>query len=164
MSMVGRKIFGQVDKRLCQIFPHNSQHICLVAAHVFYLVTLDSYLQLWICHYTLLHLEISYQIWAVPPITALTLLLLLIRLCINMVMMLFRNILLRLRNGNTSLNDWEHLMSRTPSKIDNLSTFEYALCLFPTVQAVAEYNLMKLKDINRPIATIKAVHNGSKCS
>lgn len=73
---------------------------------------------------------------------------------------LFRNILLRLRNGNTSLNDWEHLMSRTPSKLDNLSTFECALRLFPTVQAVAEYNLMKLKDINRPIATIKAVHNG----
>lgn len=74
--------------------------------------------------------------------------------------MLFKNILFRLRNGKTSLNDWEHLMKRTPSKVDNLSAFDCALHLFPTVQAVAKYNLMKLKDINRPIAIIKAVHSG----
>ena len=24
MSMVGRKMFGQVDKRLCQVFPHHA--------------------------------------------------------------------------------------------------------------------------------------------
>ena len=72
--------------------------------------------------------------------------------------MLFKNILLLLRNGNTSLNDWEHLMKRTPSKVDNLSAFDYALHLFPTVQAVAEYSLTKLEDINQPIAIIKAVH------
>ena len=27
MSMVGRKIFGQLDKRLRQLFPHNAEHV-----------------------------------------------------------------------------------------------------------------------------------------
>jgi len=27
MSMIGRKMFGQIDKRLRQIFPHKSQHM-----------------------------------------------------------------------------------------------------------------------------------------
>ena len=27
MSMVGRKIFGQLDKHLCQLFPHNAEHV-----------------------------------------------------------------------------------------------------------------------------------------
>jgi len=38
--------------------------------------------------------------------------------------------------------------------------FDNALHLFPTVEAAVDYNLTKLKGINRPIAVIKVVHNG----
>jgi len=45
-----------------------------------------------------------------------------------------------------------------PSQVDDLSSFHPALHLFPTVQAVAEYNLMKLRNINRLVVTITAMH------
>jgi len=51
-------------------------------------------------------------------------------------------------------------MKQTPSQVDDISTFESALHLFPTVQAVVEYNLNKLRSMNKPIAIIKALHSG----
>ena len=77
---------------------------------------------------------------------------------------LFRDILLRLRNGETTVSDWQHLMRQTPSQTGDVSAFESALHLFPTVEAVVQYNLSKLRDINKPIAVIKAVHNGCAAS
>ena len=46
MSMVGRKTFGQVDRRLRQAFPHNSQE-ALEDAPVFSLEILANFLQSW---------------------------------------------------------------------------------------------------------------------
>ena len=47
------------------------------------------------------------------------------------------------------------------SLVQNLAPFTYALHLYPTVEAVVEHNVTKLKDSNLPIATIKAVHTGA---
>ena len=40
------------------------------------------------------------------------------------------------------------------------------LCIFPAIESVAEYNTSNLHNINRPIATIKAVqvHSGINVS
>lgn len=76
---------------------------------------------------------------------------------------LFRNILLRLRNGKTTVADWQELMKQTPHHVD-ISTFSSAIHLFPTVQSVAEYNMDKLRTTGRPIATIKAIHTGCNAS
>jgi ATP-dependent DNA helicase PIF1 len=69
-------------------------------------------------------------------------------------------ILLRLRNAKVTQDDWEHLMTRTSSNISNLQEFKNAIHLYPTIEAVAEHNLMKLKQNNQPITMIKAVHSG----
>ena len=50
---------------------------------------------------------------------------------------------------------WEKLMRCTPSQVGDMSSFHCALHLLPTVNAVTEYNLTKLRELNRPIAVIK---------
>ena len=61
----------------------------------------------------------------------------------------FRNLLLRLRNAE---EDWKYLMTRT--------TFDDALRLYPTIEAVAEHNVAKLRASGQPIAVLRAVHTG----
>ena len=73
----------------------------------------------------------------------------------------FREILMHLRNGNVTTCDWETLCTRSMSKIPNRQEFDrVALHLHPTVEAVTEHNVNKLKANGQPIATIKAVHSG----
>ena len=76
----------------------------------------------------------------------------------------FRDILLRLRNCQVTESDWRHLMTRTPARASNSSNFDDALHLFPTVEAVVEYNIKKLHACGQPVATIKAVHTGANAS
>ena len=73
---------------------------------------------------------------------------------------LFRDILLRLRDGKVTEDDWRHLMTRTQAQIPDVSSFADSLRLFPTIEAVVEYNVAKLQACSQPIATIKAVHTG----
>lgn len=40
----------------------------------------------------------------------------------------------------------------------------YSVHLFPTEDAVIEYNIDQLQNINQPIATIKAMHTGQNAS
>ena len=78
---------------------------------------------------------------------------------------LFRDILLQLRNGEVTASDWEHLMSRTPARItDATSSFNGSLRLFPTVEAVGEHNVGRLNACGQPVATIKALHSGLNAS
>ena len=77
---------------------------------------------------------------------------------------LFRQILLRLRNGEITEDDWKHLMTTTPAHNSNISSFDTALHLFPTVEAVVEHNVTKLHACGQPVATIKAVHSGPNAS
>ena len=37
---------------------------------------------------------------------------------------LFRELLLRLRNGETTQDDWKHLLARQPSKISDIDNFK----------------------------------------
>ena len=59
--------------------------------------------------------------------------------------------------------DWELLMTPCRSQVDS-AAFGDALHLHPAVQAVAEYNVAKLRNTGEPIATIKAVHTGPNAS
>ncbi len=77
---------------------------------------------------------------------------------------LFRDILIRLRNGETTESDWKHLMTRTPVHNPETSNFESALRLYPTVEAVVEHNVTKLNSCGQPVATIKAVDTGANAS
>ena len=72
----------------------------------------------------------------------------------------FRQILLRLRNGEVTEDDWKHLMMRIPAQISDISAFNDALRLFPTVEAVVEHNISKLHACGQPVAMMKAVHFG----
>ena len=74
--------------------------------------------------------------------------------------MLFRNILLRLRDAKLTISDWEQLMKHTPAEVSDLAPFTNALNLYPTVEAVVEQNVSRLCASGHPVAIIKAVHYG----
>ncbi len=60
--------------------------------------------------------------------------------------------------------DWNHLMTQTPTRVQDLSPFANALHLHPTIQAVVEHNVTQLQASGKAIATIKAVHAGPNAS
>ena len=55
-------------------------------------------------------------------------------------------------------------MKQTPTNVQDFTTFSNALCLYPTVEAVVEHNVTKLKDSGQPIATTKAIHTGANAA
>ena len=163
MSMVGRKTFGQVDRRLRQAFPHHSQEVfggcsCLLFGDFgqlppvmdLPLYTTDSRSELSDQG------RAAYQTFQQAVV-------------LDQVMrkagqdpeqVQFRDILLRLRDAKVTVADWNHLMTRTPTRVQDVSPFATALHLIPTVEAVVEYNVAQLQASGQPIATIKAVHTG----
>lgn len=79
----------------------------------------------------------------------------------------FRNLLTKVRNGAVSISDWELLLTRSPSRCNNISQFSDALRLSFGNKKVAEDNINSLKGLGNPIAKIKAIHNkqsAAKCS
>lgn len=72
----------------------------------------------------------------------------------------FRDLLLRLRNAESTVEDWRHLMRRTPAEVGDVRSFDEVLHLFPTAEAVSNHNVNKLRASGQPIALIKAVHTG----
>ena len=50
-----------------------------------------------------------------------------------------RNILLRLRDASITLDDWEELMTRTSTNVQNLEAYHEALHLYPTIDVVADH-------------------------
>ena len=73
---------------------------------------------------------------------------------------LFRAILLRMRNAETTLDDWNQLMIRTVAEVGDMASFEGALRLYSTAEAVAEHNFCKLQANRQPVALLRAVHTG----
>ena len=71
----------------------------------------------------------------------------------------FRDLLLRLRDGESTREDWQQLVQRSPSHV-NLAEFREAVRLFFDKKNVAEYNYQKLQSLNVPIARISARHKG----
>ena len=163
MSMVGRKLFGQVDQRLHQAFPHQSHQVlggcsCLLFGDFGQLPqVMDLPLYTKTTSSTLSDIgSNSYQSFQHAVV-------------LDQIMRqsgqdpsqaLFRDILLHLRDGEVTEDDWTHLMSRTPAHITDTSEFTNALQLFPTIEAVVEHNVTKLHDCGQRVATIKAVHSG----
>ena len=71
----------------------------------------------------------------------------------------FRNLLSRLRKGESNLEDWNMLLERSPEKFTNLAEFENATRLFFTNEEVTTYNYEKLKKLGQPVAYIEAHHS-----
>ncbi len=167
MSMVGRKVFGQIDRRLRQAFPHRAQEVFGGCSLLLFgdfgqlppvmdlpLYTTDTrselsdqgrtaYLQF---DKAFILTQVMRQAGNDPH------------------QVLFKDILLRLRNAQITNQDWQELMKQTPTNVQDLTPFVNALHLYPTVEAVVEYNIAKLKDSRHPIATIKAVHTGANAA
>ena len=161
--MVGRKILGQVDRRLRQAFPNRAQELfggcsCLLLGDFgqlppvidLPLYTIDSRAELSDQG------RAAYQTFQQAVV-------------LDQVMrqagqdpeqVKFRDILLRLRDAKVTVADWNHLMTRTPTRVQDVSLFATALHLIPTVEAVVEYNVAQLQASGQPIATIKDVHTG----
>ena len=167
MSMVSRKTFGMIDRRLRQAFPHKSQVLfggCSVLLFgdfgqlppVFglplYTTQTSSDLADQGCR--------AYSQFT----AAFTLTQVMRQSGQDSEQVRFRDILLRLRNAETTEEDWEHLMEQTPTRISDQSSFVTALRLFPMVEDVADYNTNRLMECGHPIAEIKAVHTGANAS
>ena len=161
--MVGRKTFAQVDRRLRQAFPHRSQEVfggcsCLLFGDFGQLPpVMDQPL-----YTTHSRSELSDQgMTAYQSFTSAVVLDQIIRQAgDDPVQRRFRTLLLRLRDGATTIDDWKLLMSRTPTAVDDLTSFETALHLYPTVEAAVDHNVSKLHNTMKPIAMINAVHTG----
>ena len=72
----------------------------------------------------------------------------------------FRNLLLRLRNAESTLEDWKCLMRQTPAQVRDVTPFSGAIYLYPSTKAVAEHNVSKLHASGQTVAVLKAIHSG----
>ena len=171
MSMVGRKMLGQVDRRLSQVFPHKADQGfggCSI---------------LLFGDFGQLPPVMDLPIYTTDPRSALSDLgssayqLFDKTIVLNQVMrqsgqqpgqVLFRAKLHRMRNGSSTEDDWRELMKHTRSQLADDSHFTSALYLHPTVEAVVEHvvehNVAKPHALGQPIATINAVHTGPNAS
>lgn len=77
---------------------------------------------------------------------------------------LFRDFLLRLRNGEMSEDDWKLLLTRQPSQANNNDQFYTATRLFYTNEEVASFDYSSLLQLKQPIAKIEAKHSSSKAA
>ena len=76
----------------------------------------------------------------------------------------FRSLLLCLRNGESTEDDWKLLATRFSDSPKVLSLdrdrFLKATCIIPRRSDVDEFNMNKLASLNCPVAAINAVHTG----
>ena len=72
---------------------------------------------------------------------------------------MFRTVLLNLRNGNSTLDDWNLLLTRTFSNLKNVSNISEYVKLSFSNENVAKNNYEALESLNVPIAHINARHN-----
>ena len=71
----------------------------------------------------------------------------------------FRQLLLRLRDGNVTHEDWQTLLQRSPPHANNEIEFADAIHLFYDCLSVTQFNQNKLSQLGSPIAAINAVHS-----
>ena len=160
-SMVGRKTFVQIDKCLCQVFHHQADQLfggrsCLLFGDFGQLPpVMDLPLYTTVSRTVLSDLGSSaYQLFDHAIV-------------LDQVMrqsgedddqVRFCNILLHMRDGEMTEEDWQHLMKLTPAQVQDLAPFCNALHLYPTIEAVAEHNVTKLR---ASVVTAHAFFSGS---
>jgi hypothetical protein len=66
---------------------------------------------------------------------------------------------MRLRTGETTEEDWNYLLTRTPSAVPSLDQFRDAIRLYYGNEQVATYNYTTLLELHQPIAYINARHS-----
>ena len=134
MSMVGRKIFGQVDRRLRQVFPARSEELFGRCSFLLF----GDWGQLPPVMDLPLYTTVSRT--ELPDLGSANYHLFDRAVALDRVMRqagqdadqeLFRNLLLWLRNGESSVGDWKQLMKRTPAEVGNVSSFDAALASIP---------------------------------
>ena len=75
----------------------------------------------------------------------------------------FRELLLRMRDGRITEEDWHRLQQRAPKNV-NMDEFKDAIRLFFDKNNVARYNYEKLKKLRNPIARISVVHSSTSAA
>ena len=163
MSMVGRKFLGQVDQRLRQVFPHRADTVfggcsCLLFGDFGQLPpVMDLPLYTTVSRSPLSDQgSAAYQLFD----RAIVLQQVMRQSGQDPDQVRFRDILLRLRDARLTISDWEQLMKQTPAEVSDLAPFLDALHLHPTIEAVVEHNVTRLRAGGHPVATIKAIHTG----
>jgi len=73
----------------------------------------------------------------------------------------FMELLPRLRNGESTREDWELLIKRFPTQT-NQKEFEVATRIFNDNESVNYYNIDQLKKCNQPVCLIRATNSGSR--
>ncbi|CAB3979507.1 ATP-dependent DNA helicase PIF1 [Paramuricea clavata] len=73
----------------------------------------------------------------------------------------FRDLLLRLRKGDSTVDDWKLLLTRQPSNVTNLCDFEDSTRLFYSNEQVGNYNHEQLTKLEHPVAHINARHSSA---
>ena len=71
----------------------------------------------------------------------------------------FRDMLLRLRNGQSTEADWNTLLQRTPTMANNSDEFTNDIRLFYKKENVAKYNYDAITKLGSPVAQINAIHS-----
>ena len=66
---------------------------------------------------------------------------------------------MRLRNGQSTENDWKNLLERTPKAANNVDDFRDAIRLFYKKEDVAQCNHEAVTKLGTPIARINALHS-----
>jgi len=148
ISMVGRKMFGQLDRRLRQVFP---QHACEALGGRSCLLFGD---------FGQLPPVMDLPLYTTSPSSPLSDIGSNVYQTFTQAVILdhimrqsgddhsqslFRDILLRLRNCEVTENNWGVLMTRTPAHVHDTSSFTNAFHLFPTIEAVVQHNIHKLR-------------------
>ena len=73
----------------------------------------------------------------------------------------FRQLLDRLRTADSTTEDWQLLLTRQPSSVENIDDFEDAVRLFFKNEDVNNHNNKRLLSLNKPIAQINAHHSSA---
>jgi hypothetical protein len=76
----------------------------------------------------------------------------------------FRNILLRLRDGESTIDDWKILTTRIEDKISTVERNSFSEALFISTKwvEVNAINIERLRALDVPVARINAIHTGGK--